>query len=79
MVQISAEKDSAIGGAQSYDVIVLLGKREVPELELCARQVVAMMEKDGCPKPLLMSIALKDHSIGTITAIIEKIKGLRVW
>lgn len=68
-----------MGGAQSYGVTVLMGKREVPELELCARQVLAVMEKDGCTKPLLISLALKDHSIGSITAIIEKIKGLRAW
>lgn len=58
---------------------VLMGKREVAELELCARQIISAMEHDGCSKPLLLSIALKEHSIETITAVINKVKELRVW
>lgn len=56
-----------------------MGKREVPELELCARQVLELIENDGCAKPLLISLALKDHSIETIKAVIAKVKSLRAW
>lgn len=56
-----------------------MGKRDIAELELCARQVIALMAADGCTKPLLMSLALKDHSMETISPIVNKMKDLRVW
>lgn len=76
---ISAVKETAFGGAHAFQVSVLLGKRDVPELMLCARQIVQAMDADGCSRPLLLSIALNDHSIDTIRQVVEKVKGLRVW
>lgn len=77
--QISAVKETTFGGAHAFEVSVLLGKREVMELQLCARQIVAAMDADGCAKPLLLSIALKDHTVDTIRQVVEQVKGLRVW
>ena len=78
MTQLSAEHEVTIS-SQTYVVKTLMGIRDVPELELCARAVIGAMVNDGCEKPLLMSIALKDHGMRTMRMIIEKIKELRVW
>lgn len=68
-----------VGGAESFVVKVLLGKRDIPEMELCARTLMSKMAKDGCTRSLLISLALKDHSMQTITGVIKKIQELRVW
>lgn len=78
-IQISAVKETTFGGAHAFEVSVLLGKRDIMELQLCARQIIAAMDADGCGKPLLLSIALKDHSMDTICQVVEQVKGLRVW
>lgn len=72
-------KEATFGDAHAFEVSVLLGKREIPELQLCARQIVAAMDADGCTKQLLLSIALKDHSVDSIRQVVEQVKGLRVW
>jgi len=77
--QLSAEQELPLGGPESFHVQTLMGKRDIPELELCARQIIALMATDGCTKPLLISLALKDHSMETITAIVNQMKEMRVW
>lgn len=76
---LSAGFDVTLAGAESYHVQTLMGKRDVPELELCARQVIQAMKTAGCNKPLLLSLALKSHDLPTMHAIIAKIKDIPVW
>lgn len=60
-------------------VKTLMGIRDLPELEFCARAIIGAIANDGCNKTLLISLALKDHSMATVRPIIEKVKQLRVW
>lgn len=76
---ISASVDVTLAGAESYNVQVLMGKRDVPELELCARSIMSIIKNDGCSKPLLISIALKRHNISTIREVINQVRQMSVW
>ncbi|KAI0566704.1 Proteasome assembly chaperone 3 [Gracilaria domingensis] len=76
---LSASKEVTIAGAESFSVQTLIGIRDIPELELCARTIIAKISENGCAKPLLVSLALRDHSMRTIRAVIEKVTELRVW
>lgn len=71
--------DVTLAGTESFATQVLLGKRDVPEIELCGRNIMGFMKADGCTKPLLLSLALKDHSISTIRAVVEQVREMRVW
>lgn len=76
---ISASVEVTLAGAESYNVQVLMGKRDVPELELCARSIMSLIKADGCMKPLLISLALKRHNMSTIREIINKVREMSVW
>ncbi|CAN8076337.1 unnamed protein product [Agarophyton chilense] len=76
---LSACKEVTVAGAESFSVQTLVGIRGIPELELCARAIISNMSEQGCSTPLLISLALKDHSMRTIRTVIEKVTELRVW
>jgi proteasome assembly chaperone 3 len=69
----------AFGGRVSFSVSTLVGKRDEPVLDLCARRVAGMMVDAGRPKPLLIALALRDHSASILRPILEAIEALRVW
>lgn len=68
-----------MGGTSSYSVTVLMGKRDEMMMELCARRVLAQMDEGGCEKKLLMSMALKNHSMQHVDAIVNTIMENKVW
>lgn len=78
-MKISANREVSLAGVESYNVNVLMGRRDIVEYELCARRIAAIMAQNGCNKPLLLSIALLDHSISTVTAVIEAVKEINTW
>lgn len=78
-MQIAAEMDTAVGGNQSFSVTVLVGKRDETMMELCARRIMADIVKDGSSKPLLLSLALKSHSLQLVEPIVSKIVENKVW
>lgn len=40
---------------------------------------MSIMKSQGCAKPLLLSIAMKDHSMSNIRLVIDQVKEMRVW
>lgn len=76
---IAASVDTTLAGAESFSVQVLIGKRDIPEVELCARSIMSAIAASGCRRPLLLSLALKQHSMSTIRPIIAQIRDMPVW
>lgn len=78
-MQLSAHVDVTLAGAESYVIQVLMGKRDIPEMEFCARNIMSMIKSSGCDKPLLLSLALENHNLPTIRAIIDQVQKMPVW
>lgn len=76
---IEATQDSSYQGQATFSTNILMGKRDEPLLLLCARQVVELAAAAGCSKPMVLCLGLKDHSPGTIKAIIAAISENKLW
>ena len=55
---LHAEKETVLGGGSTYRVDTLLGRRDEPLAELCARQLAERLSDAGCASPLLLCLAL---------------------
>ncbi|PSC70604.1 Proteasome assembly chaperone 3 [Micractinium conductrix] len=60
---ISAERERVLGGGETYRVDTLLGPREQPLPELCARQLAERLAAAGSYKPLLLCLALRRDAL----------------
>lgn len=69
----------ALGGGVTFAVNTLIGRREEAMLELCARRVASSMAEKGCSKPLLMAIALRQHTSESVKPILDTIEEHKVW
>lgn len=77
--QISVGRDVALGGGETFAVDTLIGRRDEPMLELCARRVAGSMANGGCTKALLMGIGLRQHTRESLKAMIDTIEENKVW
>lgn len=79
---ISAEKESILRSTgNTYAITTLIGSREDPSLELCARRIVETCSESGCQLPLLLCLGI---SKGAMThKLIKKIEQLvlenKIW
>jgi len=70
---IEARADLSLeGDSTTFTVNTLLGKRD-PSLEVYARELISFTSQTS-PKPLLLSIALKQTSPSIFKTILEQIK-----
>jgi len=63
-------------GAPTYSATVLLGRRDEPLLPLCARRIV---ESGGLEVPLVLCLALREHSAAAVRAIADAVAADNVW
>jgi proteasome assembly chaperone 3 len=72
---ISAEKDSILRSTgNTYAITTLIGSRDDPSLELCARRLVETCSDSGCQLPLLLCLGI---SKGAMTPkLIKKLEQL---
>lgn len=63
----------------TYSIDTLLGKRDDPGLELCARQIVEFVGDMGHSKPLTLCVGLKNHELATIMQVVAAVKEEHVW
>lgn len=75
---LSASVDVTLAGAESYSVQVLMGKRDIVETEFCARNIMSHIRSTGSNKPLLLSLALTNHKLSTIRAVIEQVRAMEI-
>lgn len=84
---LHAQKESVLGGGSTYRVDMLLGGREDPALELCARQLAERLSEDGCERPLLLCLGLRRQrgggggaSVAAVRSVVAHVMGLDpVW
>ena len=64
----------------TFSTTVLFGRRDEPMFHLCARQIIEIMQQTrGKGSNLLLGLGLRDHSIGTIKAVVDAIRKVHVW
>ncbi|BBM97260.1 proteasome assembly chaperone 3 [Marchantia polymorpha subsp. ruderalis] len=76
---LHARKEQAYGGAATFNVHVLMGKRDEPLLPACARQVIEHISNNGGSKSLVLSLGLKDHSPEALKSIVQLIIDNKIW
>ncbi|KAK1298624.1 hypothetical protein QJS10_CPB14g00123 [Acorus calamus] len=76
---LRARKDEGVSIDPTYSVSVLFGKRDEPMLVACARQLIEHISNNGSSKALLISIGLKDHSMGTLKAVVSAVVENKLW
>ncbi|CAA3032752.1 uncharacterized protein LOC111396933 [Olea europaea var. sylvestris] len=74
---LHARKEEGVSINPTFNVSVTFGKRDEPMLVACARQLIEFISASGYSKGLVLSLGLKDHSVGTlkhiVSAVIEKL------
>ncbi|CAM6118489.1 unnamed protein product [Calypogeia fissa] len=72
-------KEEAYGGGPTYNVHILMGKRDEPFLAACARQLIENMSENGSTRSLVLSLGLKDHSPTTLKSVIQFVIANKIW
>eukprot|EP00243_Klebsormidium_subtile_P004179 TRINITY_DN17975_c0_g1_i1.p1 TRINITY_DN17975_c0_g1~~TRINITY_DN17975_c0_g1_i1.p1 ORF type:complete len:123 (+),score=27.65 TRINITY_DN17975_c0_g1_i1:460-828(+) len=72
---LQAKKEETYGGASTYTVNTLFGKRDEPLLEACARQLAEKLSAGDSSRPLLLSLGLRDPSSESVREILNAIVG----
>ncbi|XP_057769450.1 uncharacterized protein LOC130989452 isoform X2 [Salvia miltiorrhiza] len=57
----------------TYSVSVVFGKRDEPMLVACARQLIEHISNSGSSKALVLSLGLRDHSLGILKTIVAAV------
>ncbi len=68
-----------MGGADSYSVNVLMGKRDEMMLDLLARRVIDHMTRNGCRKRLLLSTSFKEHALSLVESVVDAVIANKAW
>ncbi|KAL2636214.1 hypothetical protein R1flu_007693 [Riccia fluitans] len=76
---LHAKKEEIYGGTPTFSVNVLMGKRDEPLLQACARQVIEDISNSGGSRPLVLSLGLKDHSPETLKRVVQLIVANKIW
>lgn len=76
---ISATQDAAFDGTTTYSTTVVLGKRDEPLLQLCARQIVELAGAAGYKKPMLIGLGFKQHSMQLVKQVMQVVLSENVW
>ncbi|KAJ7517169.1 hypothetical protein O6H91_21G012900 [Diphasiastrum complanatum] len=76
---LHARKEQVHSGTSTFNVNVLMGKRDEPILVACARQIIEHMSNSGSSRSLVLSLGLKNHSPVTLRGIIDVIISNKVW
>ncbi|KAF9625361.1 hypothetical protein IFM89_022143 [Coptis chinensis] len=76
---LHARKEEGMSIDPTYSVSVILGKRDEPMLMACGRQLIQHISSSRSPKPLVLSLGLKDHSLETLKAIVSTVVENRLW
>ncbi|EYU44755.1 hypothetical protein ABFS82_08G011100 [Erythranthe guttata] len=74
---LQARKEESVSVDSTFSVTVVFGKRDEPMLVACARQLIEHISNSGSSKALVLSLGLRDHSLGTlkgiVSAVVEKL------
>ncbi|KAL7100692.1 hypothetical protein ACP275_08G011000 [Erythranthe tilingii] len=74
---LQARKEESVSVDSTFSVTVVFGKRDEPMLVACARQLIEHISNSGSSKALVLSLGLRDHSLGMlkgiVSAVVEKL------
>ncbi len=56
---VQSQKETILGGGATFSTATLLGARDDPLPELCARQLVEKLSQAGCDLPIILCLGLK--------------------
>lgn len=84
---VRAQKESVLGGGATFTVAMLLGDRNNPLPELCARRLVEGLCASGCDRPVVLCLGLRRNQIGKamhaqgelVRGLVEGILANPVW
>jgi proteasome assembly chaperone 3 len=84
---VHAQKETVLGGGATFQTTTLLGSRDNPLPELCARQLIERISQAGCDQALLLCLGLAagdrqspaNTDPGIVRTIIELIMEQPVW
>lgn len=78
---LHAEKETVLGGGTTYRVETLVGRRDDPLLELCARQLAERVAAAGCERPLVVCLGLRPggSSLEAVREIVQAVLDNPVW
>ncbi|PRW61483.1 Proteasome assembly chaperone 3 [Chlorella sorokiniana] len=78
---LAAEKETVLGGGSTYRVDTLLGRRDEPLAELCARQLAERLCDAGCDRPLLLCLALERATLtkAAVQQVVQQVLEHPVW
>lgn len=79
LLQLTVDRDVALGGGDSYTIDTLLGRRDDPVLELIARRVATSMADASAEKSLLIALALRNHGKDVVKPVLDAIDANKVW
>lgn len=71
---ISGRQDATFDGHTTYSTNVVLGRRDQPGLDLCARQLVELLGRQGHTKPITLCLGLKDLSPATVREVVAAVR-----
>jgi proteasome assembly chaperone 3 len=61
---VEAQKETVLGGGTTFSTATLLGTRDDPLPELCARQLVEKLSQSGCDLPIILCLGLQRSPSG---------------
>ncbi|KAI4320476.1 hypothetical protein MLD38_033953 [Melastoma candidum] len=76
---LHARKEEGVTVEPTFSVSVVFGKRDEPMMVACARQLIENISKSATPKPLLLSLGLRDHTLDTVKGIVSAVIENRLW
>lgn len=78
---LAAERETVLGGGSTYRVDTLLGRRDEPLPELCARQLAERLTASGCDRPLLLCLALQRPALtpAAVKEVLQQVLAHPVW
>ncbi|KAK2973301.1 hypothetical protein RJ640_027944 [Escallonia rubra] len=76
---LHARKEEGVSIHPTFSVSVIFGKRDEPVLVACARQLIEHISNCGSSRPLVLSLGLKDHSVGTLKGVVTAVIANRLW
>ncbi|KAI5665523.1 hypothetical protein M9H77_15376 [Catharanthus roseus] len=76
---LHARKEEDVSTDPTFDVSVIFGKRDEPMMISCGRQLIEHISKSGSSRPLVLSLGLKDHSVGTLKGIVSAVTENCLW
>ncbi|KAG6395945.1 hypothetical protein SASPL_142079 [Salvia splendens] len=73
VVALNFRKEGGVTTDPTYSISVVFGKRDEPMLIACARQLIEHISNSGSSKTLVLSLGLRDHSLGILKTIVSAV------